>query len=98
MIIVLNQLDCAKLALTGSGVAFVRQSAVLAVSRDRVIGGLAHAEDVKTAFGETLAQYVTVHARIRHVIMRRAIATRAKMVIGDKLVPVSAVIHAKRVE
>ena len=72
------------------------KSAVLTVSKDRVIGGLAHAEDVKTAFGEPLAQYVTVHVRIRHVIMRQETATRAQMGIGDKLVPVSAVINAKR--
>jgi len=68
MIIVRNQLDCAKLALTGSGEAFVSQSAVLAVPRDRVKGGRATAKNVKTAFGVEIVHNVAVHAQVQRVI------------------------------
>jgi len=68
MIIVLNQLDCAKLAETGSGEVFARQSAVLPVPRGHVKGGPGPAKNVKTAFGVEIVHNVAVHAQVQRVI------------------------------
>jgi len=68
MIVVLNQLDCAKPAQTGSGEAFVRPSAILAVSIGHVKGGRGPAKNVKTAFGVEIVHNVAVHAKVQRVI------------------------------
>ena len=75
----------------------MRQSAALAVPRDRVKGGRGPAKNVKTAFGVEIVHNVAVHAQVQRVIRLQDIAMSAKMVIGDIIVPVSVVINVKRV-
>jgi len=62
-----------------------------------VKGGRGHAKNVKTVFGVEIVHNVTMLAQVQCVIRLQDIAMSVKVVIGDILVQVSAVMNAKYV-